>query len=79
MRYALVLLLVITASGQEDTGWQAKSIFRAGKALLISGEYEGAIAQFQEALKKDAGLADAWSALAIAYGRLGRTAEKIQA
>lgn len=80
MRYAVVLFFAAIAWAQDDdAAWQTHSIVRAGRVLFDLGEYEGAVAQFREALKKDDRLGDAWYALGIAYGRLGRVAEKIQA
>lgn len=80
MRYAVVLFFATIAWAQDDdAAWHAQSIVRAGRVLFDLGEYEGAAAQFREALKKDDRMGDAWYALGITYGRLGRVAEKIQA
>ena len=64
--------MTTTESNEESTTEsRAKGIYKAGFALFVKGDTDGAIERYREAIEAESGLAIAWNGLSMALAKKG--------
>jgi len=72
-----VAVAVMSVVFAQETVKEPPAEFNRGIELLQNGDYDGAIAKWEQALQKDSTLAAAWFNMAIAYDMQGQDSAAI--